>query len=58
MAQLPITRPSLLVRIRDAQDKDAWRQFVQVYGPVVYGYGRNTSYAYPGGLDLAHITVE
>jgi RNA polymerase sigma factor (sigma-70 family) len=40
MAELPTTRPSLLVRIRDARDKDAWQQFVQVYGPVVYGYGR------------------
>ena len=40
MAELPITRPSLLVRIRDARDNDAWQQFVQLYGPVVYGYGR------------------
>ncbi len=40
MAEVPSTRPSLLVRIRDAHDQDAWRQFVQIYGPVVYGYGR------------------
>jgi RNA polymerase sigma-70 factor (ECF subfamily) len=40
VAELPETRASLLVRIRNAQDKEAWRQFVQIYGPVVYGYGR------------------
>ena len=40
MADLPPTRPSLLVRIRDARDVEAWRQFVRVYAPVVYGYGR------------------
>jgi RNA polymerase sigma-70 factor (ECF subfamily) len=40
VAELPETRPSLLVRIRNTQDKEAWHQFVQIYGPVVYGYGR------------------
>jgi hypothetical protein len=27
------------------------------FGLVVYGYGRFTSYMYPGGLDLRRITV-
>jgi RNA polymerase sigma-70 factor (ECF subfamily) len=40
VAELPQTRPSLLIRIRNTQDKEAWLQFVQIYGPVVYGYGR------------------
>ncbi len=40
MADLPSTRVSLLVRIRDAQDADSWRQFVGVYAPLVYGYAR------------------
>jgi RNA polymerase sigma factor (sigma-70 family) len=40
VADLPATRPSLLVRLRDPHDADAWRQFVQVYGPAVYGYAR------------------
>src|SRR5262249_26466476 len=34
------TRPSLLVRIRDLQDQEAWREFVDIYGPVVYGFAR------------------
>jgi RNA polymerase sigma factor (sigma-70 family) len=40
MAELPSTRPSLLVRIRDLQAHQAWREFVEVYGPVVYGFAR------------------
>src|SRR5262249_53140816 len=53
MAELPTTRPSLLVRIRDAQDMDAWRQFVQVYGPVVYNYGRKHGLQDADAADLA-----
>jgi RNA polymerase sigma factor (sigma-70 family) len=40
MADLPITRPSLLVRIRDSQDEAAWDQFVEIYAPLVYGFCR------------------
>ena len=36
----PLTRASLLVRIRDGRDQEAWRQFVQLYAPVVYGFAR------------------
>jgi RNA polymerase sigma-70 factor (ECF subfamily) len=30
----------LLVRIRDPHDTEAWRQFVELYAAVVYGYAR------------------
>jgi RNA polymerase sigma factor (sigma-70 family) len=40
MTDLPSTRPSLLVRLRDPQDGDAWRHLVELYAPLVYGYGR------------------
>jgi RNA polymerase sigma-70 factor (ECF subfamily) len=32
------TRHSLLVRIRDTRDCQAWEQFVEIYSPVVYRY--------------------
>jgi RNA polymerase sigma-70 factor (ECF subfamily) len=35
------TRPSLLVRIRDRQDAEAWSQFVRIYSPLVYGFARS-----------------
>jgi RNA polymerase sigma-70 factor (ECF subfamily) len=40
MGDSPATRPSLLVRIRDARDGPAWAQFVEVYAPLVYGFAR------------------
>lgn len=36
----PETRVSLLVRLRDTGDVDAWRTFVDLYAPLVYGLGR------------------
>ena len=40
MIEVPTTRVSLLVRIRDLRDSNAWGEFVEIYGPVVYDYGR------------------
>jgi RNA polymerase sigma-70 factor (ECF subfamily) len=40
MLEAPPTSASLLVRIRDGRDQDAWRLFVQLYAPVVYGFAR------------------
>lgn len=34
------TRPSLLLRIKDAQDASAWTTFVEIYAPLVYRYCR------------------
>jgi len=34
------TRPSLLVRIRDPQDAESWRAFVELYTPPVLRYCR------------------
>jgi RNA polymerase sigma factor (sigma-70 family) len=40
MADSVLTRPSLLVRIRDPQDRQAWSEFVEIYAPLVYGYAQ------------------
>jgi RNA polymerase sigma-70 factor (ECF subfamily) len=40
MGESPLTRPSLLVRIGDTGDDQAWAQFVEIYAPLVYGFGR------------------
>lgn len=34
------TRISLIFRIRDADDSSAWCQFVDIYGPLIYRFGR------------------
>jgi RNA polymerase sigma-70 factor (ECF subfamily) len=40
MADSPTTRLSLLVRIRDRTDEDAWAEFVDLYAPLVYALAR------------------
>jgi RNA polymerase sigma factor (sigma-70 family) len=34
----PQTRPSLLLRLRDMDDASAWREFVRLYTPLVFGH--------------------
>jgi len=46
------TRVSLLIRIRDAEDDDAWTQFSQVYGPLLYRYARKHSLQDADAADL------
>jgi RNA polymerase sigma factor (sigma-70 family) len=53
MAELPTTRPSLLVRLRDRQDGLAWRQFVELYGPFLYGYARRQGLQDADAADLS-----
>src|SRR5262249_53973963 len=31
---------SLLIGLRDAGDRTAWGQFVEIYGPLIFAYGR------------------
>src|SRR5438445_11896637 len=52
MEQSPATRASLLVRLRDPHDKEAWAQFVQLYGPVVYGFARKRGLQDADAADL------
>ena len=46
------TRASLLVRIRDPGDRDAWRQFVAVYAPLIYGLARRRGLQDADAADL------
>src|SRR4029077_20033136 len=40
MIESPTTRLSLLVRLRNGDDAQAWEDFVNLYAPLVYGLGR------------------
>jgi RNA polymerase sigma-70 factor (ECF subfamily) len=35
-----LTQPTLLVRIRDPNDHEAWQRFIDLYGPLVYRFVR------------------
>ena len=49
------TRPSLLLRIRDSADAEAWRQFADLYARVIYGYCRRRGLQ---DADAADVTQE
>ncbi len=49
----PPTRASLLLRLRDAQDGGAWREFVDLYAPLVYGYARKQGLQDADAADLS-----
>ena len=48
----PATRDSLLVRLRDGGDAEAWRQFLRLYAPVVYGFARKRGLQDADAADL------
>ena len=47
MTDFPETNSDLLLRIRSAEDREAWDQFVSMYRPVIYRMARR------GGLQDA-----
>jgi RNA polymerase sigma factor (sigma-70 family) len=53
MAEIPPTRASLLVRLRDPCDEAAWTQFVELYAPLVYGYARKQGLQDADAADLS-----
>jgi RNA polymerase sigma factor (sigma-70 family) len=48
----PLTRASLLVKIRDGADHRAWQEFMNLYGPVVYGFARKRGLQDADAADL------
>jgi RNA polymerase sigma-70 factor (ECF subfamily) len=53
MAEIPPTRASLLLRLRDPRDEAAWREFVALYTPLVYGYARKHGLQDADAADLS-----
>jgi RNA polymerase sigma factor (sigma-70 family) len=52
MEQLPDTRRSLIIRLRDQADASAWREFVALYEPLVYDLGRRKGLQEADARDL------
>ena len=52
MAEVPPTRPSLLVRMRDAHDQAAWADFVRLYAPAIYRFARRKGLQDADAADL------
>ena len=52
MAEAPLTRITLLTRLKDGRDTQAWTEFVHLYGPVVYGFARKRGLQDADAADL------
>lgn len=52
MAEPPLTRVTLLTRLKDGSDTQAWTEFVRLYGPVVYGFARKRGLQDADAADL------
>jgi RNA polymerase sigma factor (sigma-70 family) len=52
MNEMPNTRPSLLARIRDPQDEQAWAEFVEIYEPLVYRLARRKGFQDADAVEL------
>src|ERR1700678_4420217 len=52
MLESTVTRASLLVRLRDGSDADAWQEFVRLYAPVIYGFVRKRGLQDADAADL------
>jgi RNA polymerase sigma factor (sigma-70 family) len=57
MLEAPVTRASLLVRLRDARDERAWTQFVDLYAPLVYGYAQRHGLQDADAADLTQTVL-
>ena len=53
MADVPVTRPSLLMRLRDAHDEEAWADFVRLYAPAIYRFARRKGLQDADAADLS-----
>ena len=58
LSTAPITRPSLLVRIRDTGDAEAWHQFVELYAPVIHGFYRKRGLQDADAADLTQAVLQ
>src|SRR5262245_17127784 len=52
MSSTLATRASLLLRIRDPQDRLAWGEFVSLYAPLIHAYGRRRGFQDSDAADL------
>src|SRR5262245_47179380 len=57
MVDLPATRPSLLVRLRDPCDQAAWSEFIDVYTPLIYSYARKQGLQDADAVDVSQEAV-
>ena len=53
MADSQFTRPSLLIRVRNSGDGEAWREFTEIYAPLIHRFARKQGLQDADAADLA-----
>lgn len=53
MSEIPDTQYSLLARLADPSDREAWQQFADLYQPVIYRIARGRGFQDADAEDLA-----
>jgi len=51
------TSPSLLLRVRNPEDKDAWERFYGFYAPVIIGFSQQRGCNHETALDILQETM-
>ncbi len=57
MNSIPDTRHTLLVRLRDKGNRQAWREFLDIYEPLVYRLARGRGLQHADALDVTQATL-
>ena len=52
MHKEPNTNASLILRLRNPDDADAWSEFVEIYEPLIYGLIRSKGFQHADAADL------
>lgn len=52
------TRASLLIRLRDSDDTDAWDQFAEIYSPLVFEFARRDGMQDSDAADLVQEVMQ
>lgn len=57
MKSSPATRASLLIRVRSVADEAAWREFVQLYAPLIHAYALRRGLQYADAAEIVQQTL-
>jgi len=57
MSSAPDTRLSLLARLHDPSDQEAWREFVEIYRPVILRFAQRKGMQAADGDDIAQVVL-
>src|SRR5262245_32766162 len=52
MQDIPDTRASLLIRLRQPGNQDAWREFASLYEPLIYRLAQRKGFQHADAQDL------